>query len=224
MNISKLLILHCIFLLSACSLLDRRDFSEEMGEYVYDEPMFSAHRDFMVMSGDSGRYHRNSREIKSRTPASFKDRYDDMHSQSLNRELRHYEARLTENEYYEFSRMKDKIGSVSEQIYYLRLNERERREYLEIRKIKEIPQRDSRGYHGHGPQRVAFHPTPTRKIKDDVTLGMEMDEVVGNWGTPEKRDIAGDPKFKNERWAFRKNGKIKYIYFESGRVQGWSEQ
>jgi hypothetical protein len=220
----KLLILCSIFLFSACSLLDRRDFSDEMDEYRYVEPMFSAHKDFMVMSGDSGRDHRTGREIKTRTPASVEQRYEDMHSNSLRRELKHYEARLTEEEYYEFNRMKDKIGSVSEQIYYLRLNSRERQEYLQIRKIKESTARNSRGYDGHGPKRVAFHEIPRFVAKNDVSLGMQMDEVVGNWGTPERRDIAGDPKYKNERWAFRKNGKTKYIFFESGRVQGWSEQ
>jgi hypothetical protein len=220
----KLLILMSIFLLSACSLLDHRDFSNEMDEYRYAEPMFSAHQDFMVLSGDSGRDHRTNREIKTRTPASINERYEDMHSNSLRRELKHYEARLTEDEYYEFSNMKDEIGSVSEQIYYLRLNSRERQEYLQIRKIKENSPRNSRGYDGYGPKRLAFHELPKRNVQNDVVLGMQMDEVVGNWGTPEKRDIAGDPKFKNERWAFRKNGRIKYIYFESGRVQGWSEQ
>lgn len=225
MNISKYLILFSFVFLTSCAMFEHRDYSDQMDEFVMsDEPMFRPNSDFMVISGDSGRDYRNSSEIKRRTPASYSDRLDDIHARSLNRELRSYEARLTEDEYYEFDKIRHKIGSTSEQIYYLRLTEKERHEYLVMRKIIDSPKRNSRGHYGSGPKRVAFYEIPPVKIKDDITLGMDMNQVIGNWGTPAKRDIAGNPTNQNERWAYRRQGKVKYIYFESGRVQGWSEQ
>ena len=43
-----------------------------------------------------------------------------------------------------------------------------------------------------------------------------------NWGRPDRMDVAGDPKFQNERWAYQRDGVTNYIYFENGRVEGWN--
>ena len=40
-------------------------------------------------------------------------------------------------------------------------------------------------------------------------------------GKPMRVEIAGNPRYENERWLYRMNGASKYIYFESGQVQGW---
>lgn len=224
MIIPKLLILLLNFTLLSCSMLDRRDFSGQMDSYNTDEPMFSANSDFMVISGDSGRAHRTSSEVKTRTPATYRDKHEATYQNSLRNEQKFLENRLSEDEYYEFDRNRKKIGSVSEQIYFLKLNERERHSFLSNRNISRQSSRKSRSYSSSGPRRVAFYETPAVKVKDDILLGMTMGSVMENWGSPEKRDIAGNPKYKNERWAFRRSGKIKYVYFESGKVQGWSEQ
>ena len=229
----KLLFLLIAGILTSCSLLDRRDYTYQMDEYYHEQPMFMAGRDFPVSAGDTGRDHyRTDKEIARRTPASLGQKREYLYERSLERELRHLEARLTESEYDEFKQIRGQIGSISEQIYCLRLNEYEKAEYLAMRKIRPLRARNSRGRYGHGPQRVAFHPpyqaNNPKGLRastglNDVVLGMTMDDVVGVWGAPEKRDIAGNPKLKNERWAFRRNGKVKFIYFESGKVRGWSE-
>jgi hypothetical protein len=216
-----------IVILTSCSLFESRDFSDQMDEYlVNDEPMFKPNQDFMIMAGDSGRHWRNPNQIRQRTPASIHNKDQFLYNKSLERELRHLESRMLQDEYYEFDRNREKIGSTSEQIYYLRLSERERAEYLGLKGINQKNVRNSRGYYAPGAKRVGFHdPYPiTNSKKTDVTLGMNMEDVAQTWGAPEKRDIAGNPSLKNERWAFRKNGRIKYIYFEDGKVQGWSEQ
>ncbi len=219
-------------LLSSCSMFERRDYSEIMDEYgMSDEPLFRANRDFMVVSGDEGRDYRTSSEIRKRTPASEKDYLDDLHDRSLARELRVYEQRLSDNEYHEFDSIRGQLGSPSEQIYYLSLSRRERMNYLSLKGItpskrytvqdfnrasnvnNESSNRFSSNYRG-----VASY------APHDVALGMSMEQVVGNWGRPDQRDVAGNPRNKNERWAFNRNGKIKFIYFEQGYVQGWSEQ
>ena len=216
-----------LVILTSCSIFESRDFSDQMDEYLMtDDPMFKPNQDFMIMAGDSGRHWRDSGEIRQRTPASVENKVDYLYSKSLERELRHLESRMSQDEYFEFERNREKIGSTSEQIYYLRLSERERAEYLGLKGVDQSNMRNSRGYYARGAKRVGFHePYPiTNSTKTGVTLGMNMEDVTQSWGAPEKRDIAGNPILKNERWAFRKNGKIKYIYFEDGKVQGWSEQ
>ncbi len=220
----NLLILLCLMLLGSCSMFEHRDYSDVMSEYQYDEPVFRANQDFMIVSGDSGRDYRLDSEVQKRTPASAEQAHISLYEASLRRELKHLEFRLTEDEYYEFNSMRDRIGSVSEQIYYLRLNHVQREEYLMLRKIKMPTPRNSRGYSAYGPKRVAFYQQPVAPVAtDDVTLGMSRERVMQNWGNPVKREIAGNPTSGNERWAFKRDGKVRYIYFESGVVQGWSQ-
>ena len=57
--------------------------------------------------------------------------------------------------------------------------------------------------------------------KSNAVTGMSKSDVMNNWGEPRRVEIAGNPSFENERWLYSVNGATKYIYFESGRVQGW---
>lgn len=227
MNISKLLIL---LIISGCSLLEHRDYADEMDMYGFrdDTPLFKANEDFMVISGDTGRYSRNTSEILNRTPSGHSSSYEMNYYKSLEKERAFLETKLTDEEYYEYQKLRADLGGISEQIYYLRLSPRGKREYLEAknintRKVSRHPAQAS------GEQAVrrnrnisAYNPVFTPK--NDVTLGMTMSEVQASWGKPERVDIAGDPKYRNQRWAFRKNGRIKYVYFEAGVVNGWSEE
>ena len=186
-----------------------------MSEYRMDEqPMFRANADFMVIAGDTGRYSRTQHEIQSRTPASGEDAYEHRYQESLRRELYKLEARLTDNEFNEFDRYRSDIGNTSEQIYFLRLNRMQKEEYLTIRNIKERKVTKSN---------IALRPERGYVATNDVVLGMPMEKVLENWGTPYRRDIAGQVGENNERWAFRKNGVTKYVFFEDGIVQGWGE-
>ena len=53
---------------------------------------------------------------------------------------------------------------------------------------------------------------------------MSKTEVQRIWGSPSRVDVAGNPKMENERWSFYHNGRVKTVFFESGRVEGWEIQ
>ena len=226
--------------MSSCALLDSRDFDNQMSDYLNnDTPMFRANDDFMVISGDTGRYSRTRNEIMKRTPARSQDEYERRYNDSLRGELTRLEAKLSDSEFYEFDRNRDDIGSISEQIYFLRLKPNERREYLSMRNIKRkriystqngmlararsVSSIRNRPFQTLGTNRMSVDSPPVYFPKGDVVLGMTMEKVIESWGTPERRDIAGDPKYRNERWSFRKNGAVRHVYFEAGLVQGWGE-
>lgn len=216
--------LNCLILLKilvGCALFEHRDYFDQMSDFNFsDESLFRANDDFMVISGDTGRYHRNEAEILKRTPASGEDAYDSKFQMSLQRELTFLESKLTDDEYYEFDRVRDDIGSLSEQIYFLRLSQSQKNDYLVLKGIKERKRNITRNKNS---SRSILQGNETVAASNDVTLGMTMEKVLSNWGTPERRDIAGNPKYRNERWAFRKNGKVRYVYFEDGQVNGWSD-
>ncbi len=202
-------------------MFERRDFEDQMSEfYNFDEPAFQANEDFMVIAGDSGRSYRSGQEIRRRTPATTRESINYQYQQGLQRELRALEMRLTTHEYEEFDANRSKIGGISEQIYFLRLPARERENYLALKGIS----RSEPVARGKTP-RISPRQSNFQSLREgDVVLGMSKDEVLRNWGVPDRRDIAGSRTQQDERWAFRRGNVTKYIYFESGKVQGWSEQ
>lgn len=66
--------------------------------------------------------------------------------------------------------------------------------------------------------------------QSDIALGMPKDAVRDSWGDPDYVEVSGNPKFENERWRFStpvqtsEDYKIeeRFVYFENGRVVGWS--
>lgn len=68
--------------------------------------------------------------------------------------------------------------------------------------------------------------------QSDIALGMPKDAVRDSWGDPSYVEISGNPKFENERWRFSTpvqtadDYKIeeRFVYFENGRVVGWSSR
>lgn len=64
----------------------------------------------------------------------------------------------------------------------------------------------------------------------DIAVGMPREYVRKSWGEPNAVDISGDPLFLNERWRYNKyisssqgyHQEKKTIYFEGGKVVGWS--
>ena len=232
-NLLKSFIYICLLsFLYSCSMFEYRDYSDQMDPFMgySDEPMFMPNKDFMVVAGDSGRDYRSFEEIKRRTPASYNERLDDRYQKSLQVELNAHVNRLSDEEYWEYDKIKNKLGSTSEKIYYLGLNPREKKQYLNARGIQRSYGVDTRAAQKQDLNhfnRVALYPKDSVQApnypRNDVVMGMDMDTVVGTWGEPQRRDIAGNPTNRNERWAFRRDGKTKFIYFEQGRVQGWSE-
>lgn len=221
MNLVKLSILFAFA--TGCAMFEERDYFNQMNDFgLMDRPIFSANEDFMVISGDTGRYHRSSKQIWNRTPAKAEDIYERRYQDSLRRELRFLEAKLTDSEFYQFDRYRGDIGDISEQIYFLRLRAKERKEYLNMRNIASL--KGNTTQRGAIPKRISSERHQYQSSSNDIMVGMSMESVLANWGTPDRRDIAGKPSYRNERWAFRKNGVMKYIYFESGIVQGWTEE
>jgi hypothetical protein len=224
--------------LFGCSILDHRDYREQMEYGAFDQPMFEANKDFMIVSGDRGRDYRSRKEQENRTPASVRDSSEYRYKASLTRERNFLENQMAEEEYQDYLGLRDSLGNTSQQIFYLRLSERERRSYLRTRGIKQNPSRNLQNYQARNnnsaPRQqvrknllnqglTAFDHGRSNTRNKDITMGMVKDDVVRNWGRPERMDVAGDPRHQNERWAYRKNGNIKYIYFEKGRVEGWNE-
>ncbi len=202
---------------SGCSMMDYRDYSDEMS-YEYSQPMFEANKDFMIVAGDSGELYPSDNERRSRTPASVRDSASYRHDSSLKKELFQLENSLDPQEYEQYVEYREKIGSTSQKIYFLELSKSERREYLKIRKIKNDTIR-TRGVASLDRPRERAYPQ-----LHDIMLGMGKNDVMRNWGQADREDIAGDPVLENERWVYRRADSTKYIYFENGRVEGWKER
>lgn len=62
-----------------------------------------------------------------------------------------------------------------------------------------------------------------------LRLGMEKNRVQRNLGSPMEVEVAGNPKYGNERWIYERNvptldgyyTERQVIYFEGGSVVGW---
>lgn len=69
-------------------------------------------------------------------------------------------------------------------------------------------------------------------ISDSLRLGMQRNRVKRSLGAPAQVEVAGNPKYGNERWIYEKNvptldgyyTERKVIYFERGSVVGWEAQ
>lgn len=201
-----------IFMLTAavgCSQFQvGRTFLSEMEHD--DSKMFTPYEDFPVVSGDSGRYWASESERRARTPASEFEIAQERAERSLEQELRELEDAQSEHAAYLYQQSKRRFSSTSEKIYFLKLPHHERMDYLESRGFLATPE---------SPYLNAQSPHLVRQA--DVILGMTKDDVLTSMGKPLRVEIAGNPSYENERWAYTYNGAMKYIYFESGRVEGW---
>lgn len=173
-------------------------------------PMFVPYEDFPVVPGDEGRFVREE-EMINRVPATAGDARDRRYRESIFKELRHLENTITDREYEEYMQVKGQLGSDHERIYFLRLNGRDKNQYLKARGIAPKNYYTPQGAFGQANDGA-------------IAVGMGMSDVQGIWGAPDRRDYAGNASSGNERWAYNRGGKLKYIYFEAGQVDGWSEQ
>lgn len=196
-------------------MFERRDFAREMGygELQYmEEPAFMANRDFMVVAGDDGRDHRSWSEINSRTPATARTREEAIYQQSLKRELYYLENQLNDQQYNSYLRYRDELGSLSERIYFLRLDPRAKRSYLQSRGLSGRNAVISNGY--------AVRAT----APSNISLGMKKNDISSSWGQPMFKEFAGDPSEQNERWIYSHGSTKRMIYFENGEVAGWETE
>lgn len=176
-----------------------------------DSRFFNPKEDFPIVAGDTGRDWSTEAEIRSRVPASENDLMEDRHSRALKSELRSLERSQSDESLEFYEKHKHQFGTVSEKIYFLKLPPRERKDYLLSRGFIEEPKT---------PLYTA-NETMFAVKRHDILLGMKKNEVLDSWGKPVRVEIAGNPRNENERWLYNMNGASKYIYFESGEVQGW---
>jgi hypothetical protein len=176
-----------------------------------DSTFFNPKEDFPIVAGDTGRYWTSEKERRARTPASEDDLMEDRTTRALRAELKSLEAGQSEEGLEFYEKHKHQLTTPSEKIYFLKLANAERREYLMTRGFIAEPSANSY--------------TPREKLfavrKQDILLGMKKTDVMESWGKPLRVEVAGNPRNENERWLYKMNGASKYIYFESGEVQGW---
>lgn len=196
-----------MFILSCSHFIDRSYLAEMEQE---DSSYFNPQTDFPIMAGDTGRYWLNDKERAQRTPSSDGEFYEHGETSLLRSELYHLEKNQSEYSYNLYNEHKDKFQSESEKIYFLKLPNAEKKHYLSERGFV---QSSNEVYHTSN--------SPLFAKTQDVNLGMSKDHVLTSMGPPIKVEFAGHPRHQNERWMYRYNGATKYIYFESGQVQGW---
>jgi hypothetical protein len=171
---------------------------------------FRPHHDFPVIEGDvdenwSTPFSQTGREIASdQNPLGRSERF-------LKSELQQLEARQDLEDLQFYNRHKHQFKTSSEKIYFLKLPHYERKDYLV-----------GRGFMNPSkPAPESYSDKVFSLNKNDVNLGMKKEDVLSSCGKPLKVEIAGNPRHQNERWLYRFDGAPKYIYFESGEVQGW---
>ncbi len=176
-----------------------------------DSSFFNPREDFPVVAGDNGKWWMDEEERLARTPASEDEIQESRYSRSLKNELRQLENLQSEENLAFYNQYENKLGSTSEKIYFLELPPYERKEYLKLKGI--ITEQRAPAFTAH------------EKIfavkKNDVLIGMNKNDVLDSLGKPLRVEVAGNPRYENERWLYQMNGASKYIYFESGQVQGW---
>lgn len=195
--------------LTACAQFQTgRSYLTEM-EYD-DTPYYNPSVDFPVLAGDTGSRGRTLEDYAPATPLSQEAAYARKRETSLEGELLRLEDSQSEEGQESYQKSKKFLTTTSEKIYFLKLPNYERDDYLRSRGFlerTESPGRQPASYFG--------------LRNATLGIGMNKDEVVESFGRPSKVEIAGNPSFENERWAYQLNGATKYIYFESGTVQGW---
>ncbi len=113
---------------------------------------------------------------------------------------------------------------------YMRSN-RDRLEFLSI----ESYEGRARWLTAHGVQGAATpHNPDIQALVDinDITVGMTKQAVRDSWGEPELVEVAGNPLYGNERWAYSEQlpttdgfqTEKRTIFFEAGRVVGWERK
>lgn len=217
---SHFLIFSLLLLMSSCAELSSpRSFVDEMDRE--SDGFWIAGRDFPVVTGDSGGAYRSREEVRLRTPMTEKQRERTRYRDVVQRQLEQKEESLAEGERERYQRDSDYLSTPSERLYYLSLHPSERGEYLSTKRPAQT-RGEGPYYSDSSSMKASSSLRAPASLAGDVTLGMGKDDVKQLWGKPMRVEIAGDPRNQNERWVFYEGGRMKQIYFESGRVEGWS--
>lgn len=177
-----------------------------------DSRFFTPKEDFPILSGDTGRDWYTDKEMRSRIPATEEELAESRYQRSLKSELRNLENSQSESGLAYYEENKSHFQTTSEKIFFLKLLPNERKDYLLSRGFIKEPKVIESSFE------EAFGRRPENQ---EVFLGMKKDEVISSLGRPERVEVAGNPRNENERWLYKTNSASSYIYFESGKVQGW---
>ena len=209
-----------LIVLTGCAGLGmpNRSFIDEMDHET--DGFFIAGQDFPVVAGDKSFEGRSQKEITSRTPASITSKKEVVRHKSVREELASKLNGLTENELEEYRRALEFLPSDSDKIFYLNLPRYERVDYLMSRGYspeisKKYLQDKSEG------KGMSFFESRAVKV-NSIAIGMSKNNIIGSWGQPSRVDVAGNPVNQNERWSYYESGKVRQVFFESGKVEGWS--
>ena len=207
-------IINLIVLLSivSCAPISlNRSYVDEMQEHE-DQGIFVAGKTFETVPGDSGDQSYQRDEMLKRTPFKEEDSPEWSEKQKIEKELKYKVSRLGETQKIWFKRNQHLFENDSQRLYFLSLDGKEREEYLAsiTSKIVKTSRRSPASF-------LRYSPRGTRA----VAVGMAKSEVSKIWGNPHRVDVAGDPNYENERWTFYEGRQKRYVYFESGRVEGW---
>lgn len=200
------LIILSLTLITSCAFVPERSHLAEMEHD--DSTFFEPRKDFNVIPGDEGISWRTDEVWRARTPADETQLKSEREQRVLDNHLRKLESAQSEGALKHYEQIKPHLATTSERIYFLGLRGRvEREEYLSARGIS-----------------ADASPLVSRSIASQgiLNLGMSKSDVQASWGEPIRVDFAGNPQLENERWVYHANGAAKYIYFESGRVGGWT--
>ena len=207
----EFLILTTSLLFTSCSMMPERSYLSQMDESE-DEGFMVPGQDFPVVAGDSGMRYRSRRDVLKRTPSSSLDKEKYYHETYLEDELEQLVEEQPEDLKDHFRNYEYKLSSTSEKIYFLKLETLyERNEYLESKGI--LTSNSSR----------SIASSDSAQTLNTIAQGMTKEEVSTYWGQPYSIEVAGNPKYENERWAYKRKGHVEYVYFESGKVEGWKK-
>lgn len=193
---------------SCSQFLTGRSYLSEMEHN--DGRFFNPREDFPVVAGDSGRDWETTEERNERTPTSETDLAAERGRRRLRQELRELENQQSDEALEEYDKHKRSLSTTSEKIYFLKLSSYERKEYL-----------SSRGFMRNERAPASFDQQMYGVRDTNLSQGMTKADVEMSWGRPSRVEVAGNPSYENERWLYTVNGASKYIYFESGVVNGW---
>lgn len=194
---------------SCADLGIHRSYMDQMS--AEESAFYTPNDDFPIAAGDSGRSWYTDEELLERVPRSEEELAELRQQQHIREELASLEASLDEDEAKLYRKYKSKLSTPSERIFFLKLPYEDQRTYLAARGLYET-------------ERSPASVTPSDYFglrQEAVALGMTKDQVMNNFGRPSRVEVAGNPRFENERWLYVGNGASKYIYFEGGIVQGW---
>ncbi len=232
-QITPVLLLSSVLTLTSCAqMLTSRTFIDEMDHD--DGSYWVPGQDFQVTAGDSGEAYRSQQDIYRRTPTMGATKRTYEEEESIRRELIRRENALNEREFSQYREAQGYFTTDSERIYYLSLSPYEREVYLQT---KDGAAADSYSS-GRAPASIGgvnypkAHQMNTLDLiaptvpqyGPEINVGMAKDQVLEMWGRPARVDVAGDPRYQNERWSFYHNGQMRTVYFENGQVQGWAMQ